>query len=107
MSSLLDEWGIDPDDFEWHDIALCAGTPIPNHKEDIFFDKYEAEVETAKAADQLCLHCPVMKQCFFEGMDGKFGLYGGVYWNGAGKPDKNKNSHKTDEQWEEIYRRVK
>ena len=40
------------------------------------------------------------------GYGGQHGLYGGVYFNGAGKPDKNKNSHKTDAVWSEIYRRV-
>lgn len=106
MSSLFDEMGLDAEEFEWHDLALCSGISITNPKDDMFFDQYEASAEVAKAADQLCLHCPVMKQCFFEGSKGSYGLYGGVYWNGAGKPDRNKNSHKTQEQWDEIYRRV-
>lgn len=104
---ILDEMGLDADEVEWHDLALCNGVPIKTHKDDIFFDKYESDVEAAKATDQMCLHCPVMKPCFFQGLSGESGVYGGVYWNGAGKPDKNKNAHKTDEVWQEIYRRVK
>jgi hypothetical protein len=101
VSSLLDDLGIDPEDFEWQDLALCANMPT-----ELFYDKYESDSETAKATDQACLRCPVMRQCFFAGSDGEYGTWGGVYWNGAGKPDKNRNSHKTEEVWVEIRRRV-
>ena len=101
MSSILDNLGIDPEDFEWEDLALCAGMDTQ-----VFFDRYESDPESAKAADETCLHCPVMKNCFFKGAQGQYGCWGGVYWNGSGKPDPNKNSHKTEEVWIEIRRRV-
>lgn len=96
-SSLLDELGLDPEDFEWQDLGLCSNMPTS-----FFYEKYETDEETAKATDQVCLHCPVMKQCFFAGAQGEHGVWGGVYWNGAGNPDKNRNSHKTQEVWEAI-----
>lgn len=99
--SLLEELGLDPADFEWHDLALCKGMPF-----DSFYEDYESDVEVAKAVDEACLSCPVMKECFFKGGEGEHGVWGGVYWNGSGKPDKNKNAHKTDETWQEIYDRV-
>lgn len=108
FDNILDEMGLDPEEVEWHDLSLCSGYPIENNKQDVFFDKYESDTETAKAVDEMCLTCPVIKQCFFQGLNnGESGVYGGVYWNGAGKPDKNKNAHKSDETWQEIYRRVK
>lgn len=106
MSSLLDQLGIDAERFEWDDLGLCRGS-VTSPKDDVFFDRYENDGESARAADQMCLHCPVIKQCFFEGSKGKIGVWGGVYWNGSGKPDKNKNSHKTDEVWNLIHERVK
>jgi hypothetical protein len=102
MSNLLDELGLDPNDFNWEDLALCAGLPT-----EMFYDLYESDVETAKAIDEGCLRCPVFQECFMKGADGEYGVWGGVYWNGAGRPDKNKNAHKTEETWDEIYRRAK
>ena len=101
MSRILDELGLDPEDFEWQDLALCG-----NMSTSFFYDDYESDKETAIAADQTCLRCPVIKECFFTGAKGEHGVWGGVYWNGAGTPDKNKNSHKTQEVWLEIRRRV-
>lgn len=104
--SLWDELGLDPQDFEWRDLSLCRNMQIESPAEDAFFDAYESDPEAAKATDQMCLHCPVLKNCFFEGAGGQYGVWGGVYWNGAGKPDKNKNAHKTDEVWDEIRMRA-
>lgn len=101
MSRILDELGLDPENFDWQDLALCANIPT-----EVFYDLYESSKESAKAADQACLHCPVMRQCYNAGANGEYGVWGGVYWNGSGSHDRNKNSHKTDEIWEEINRRV-
>lgn len=106
MPSLFDELGLDPDDFEWRDLSLCRNIKITGPENDTFFDQYESDTEAAKAADEMCLHCPVISECFFAGSEGQYGVWGGVYWNGSGKPDKNKNSHKTDEVWDEIRARV-
>jgi len=104
--SLLSELGLDAEHLEWHDLALCRNSEIDGPENDFFFDRYESSPESAKAADQMCLHCPVMRQCFFEGSRGNQGLWGGVYWMDSGKPDVNRNRHKTDEIWDEIYSRV-
>lgn len=101
MSSLLDEYGLDPEDFDWQDLGLCANMPTS-----YFYERYETDPESAKATDQVCLHCPVIKQCFFAGASGEHGVWGGMYWNGAGTPDKNRNSHKTQEVRDEILEKV-
>ncbi len=99
--SFIEELGLDPEDFEWHDLALCQGMPTV-----MFYDLYEKDPEVAKQVDEACLVCPVISQCFFKGAQGNFGVWGGVYWNGSGKQDVNKNSHKTDEVWAEIHDKV-
>lgn len=102
MSSLLESLGVDAEEFEWHHLALCQKMPT-----ELFYDKYESDQETAKAVDSICASCPVQRECFFAGSeDGEYGVWGGVYWNGSGKPDKNKNAHKTPEIWDEIHRAV-
>lgn len=102
MSDLLSELGLDDEDVRWQDLALCQGMNT-----EWFYDQYERENEVAKSSDEACLRCPVLAQCFLAGQAGQYGVWGGVFWNGAGKPDKNKNSHKSEETWDEIYGKVK
>lgn len=108
--SLLDELDIDPEDFHWKDLGLCQKTGVVIKPDgtviDNMFDEYETNERVAKQVDQMCLHCPVMAQCAQAGSKGEWGVWGGIYWNGAGKPDKNKNSHKTPEVWDEIKKRM-
>lgn len=90
--------GIDPADFVWQDLAKCSGMP-----RDYFFDMYESDVEVAKQIDDCCLNCPVIKECSAAGMNGQYGVWGAIYWNGAGRPDSNRNAHKTPE----VYAKLK
>lgn len=101
--NLLELLGLDQESFVWQDLALCARLPEP----DIFFEKYERDKTIARQADQMCFACPVMKQCAQYAMETKQrGVWGGVYWNGAGEPDKEMNAHKTDEDWATIRERM-
>lgn len=96
--TILDELGIDPENFEWNALALCQ-----NVETNDFFDNYEKDVEIARAIDRMCFSCPVQKQCLMSGIENKeHGVWGGVYLNGAGRADPAKNSHKTPEDWEVI-----
>lgn len=101
MYSILESLGVDVDEFEWYHLAACQ-----NMTTELFFDKYESDLETAKAVDSVCATCPVQRECFYAGAEGNYGIWGGVYWNGSGKPDKNKNAHKTEETWNKIHRKV-
>jgi len=108
--SLLDELDIDPDDFEWRDLGLCQNTAVTRKPDgttdDMFFDDYESDANVARQVDEMCLHCPVLALCAQAGSKGETGVWGGIYWNGAGKPDKNRNSHKTPEVWDRIRKRM-
>ena len=99
--SLLEQLGLDEEEVEWHNLALCQ-----NMKTEMWFDAYESDQEVAKAVEEVCLSCPVIKDCFFEGAAGQIGVWGGVYWNGSGKVDKSKNSHKSEEVWNRIQKKV-
>jgi hypothetical protein len=98
--NLLDQLGLDPEHLEWQQLALCSGTEI-----NWFYDNYESDQEFAKAIDSTCLTCPVIKECGLQGLEGEFGVWGGIYWAGNKKPDKAKNAHKTPEVWKEIYQK--
>ena len=81
----------------WLDEALCAGTDT-----ELYFDKYEIDPDSAKETDRMCLSCPVIKECFNEGVRSEsFGVWGGMYLN-EGRFDNVRNSHKTREVWTRI-----
>lgn len=99
--SILSELGIDPESLSWEDLASCKNFPkeFITAENDHFFDKYENDEETAKQIDQLCFGCPVIKQCYEQGVkEDAWGVRGGVYLT-EGEIDGKINRHKTDEDW--------
>lgn len=100
--SLLDELGLDQQTLSWHQLAFCKNMEL-----NWFYNDYVADTELAKAMDEVCLSCPVMKECLFDANAMKdSGLRGGIYLD-EGKPDKLRNAHKTPEVWERIQERLK
>ena len=81
----------------WKESAACK-----NFDTNLFFDKYESDVNMAKAIDQACLSCPVIAICYKSGIENnEYGVWGGVYLS-AGLLDKMKNVHKTKDIWKQI-----
>lgn len=102
MSDVQSVLGIDLDELEWQDLALCDGTMPTN----MFYDDYESDVNVARVVDQACLSCPVMAQCLQRGIEnGEWGVWGGIYLT-SGKPDMNRNIHKEQDVWEQIRERI-
>lgn len=88
---------LEDDDLEWFHLAVCQGM-----KTNYFYDDYESDQLFAEIMDSICLSCPVRKMCLREGVENsEYGLWGGVFLNN-GKPDKSRNSHKTEAAWEQI-----
>ena len=103
MSSVPSELGLDADSLEWQDIALCRASEMPTS---LFYEDYENSATVAKNVDDACLSCPVLAQCAQAGVENnEWGCWGGIYLT-SGKPDVNKNSHKTPEVWREIQERI-
>jgi hypothetical protein len=103
-SGLLDGLGIDPTDFEWHDLAACKGYPWKDR--DPFFEEYEKNNVVAKQIDDLCASCPVTKECFFFGNKTKStGVFGGFYMQN-GEVVGNKNAHKSQEIAKTLAERI-
>lgn len=85
-------------DMKWQDYASCNGMDETN----LFFDHYESDEIIAMNTDQICTHCPVAKQCLEAGISGgEWGVWGGVYLV-YGKIDRQRNSHKTANDWKEL-----
>jgi hypothetical protein len=97
MSNILNDLGVDKQEFEWFDLAVCRGMDT-----NLFFEKYETDVNIAKNIDEACLSCPVSRMCYESGIENnEYGVWGGVYLN-AGATDNSKNTHKTPEIWKRI-----
>lgn len=100
MSSILSNLGVDQEDFEWYHLALCAGMDT-----NLFYDKYETDINISKNIDEMCLSCPVAKMCYDTGVErNEYGVWGGVYLS-IGSIDKSKNTHKTDEVWKRLKKK--
>lgn len=97
MSSILNDLGIDKEDFDWFDFAVCKGMDT-----NLFFDQYETDINIAKNIDQACMSCPVRKSCLQAGQfNSEYGVWGGVYLT-SGSIDTNKNAHKTSDIWKKL-----
>lgn len=82
--------GIDPREFEWTMLAACL-----NYDLSFFFDEYEKDAYVAQGIDELCLSCPVAKECFEFGKRTKStGVFGGFYLENGDVAEK-RNAHKT------------
>jgi phage major head subunit gpT-like protein len=97
MSNILNDLGIDTDDFDWWHLGICRGMDT-----NLFYDKYEADPNVAKSIDEACLSCPVIKMCYKSGIENsEYGVWGGVYMS-SGEIDKSKNLHKTIDIWKKL-----
>lgn len=97
MSNILNDLGIDQENAKWYEFAVCLGMDT-----NLFFDRYESDINIAKNIDEACLSCPVIKICHDEGIvNDEYGVWGGVYL-ASGAVDKARNAHKTKEVWKRI-----
>lgn len=83
----------------WKDDASCLGLDT-----NLYFDKYEEDVDQRPITDSLCSQCPVAKTCFAVGVSSKeWGVWGGIYLEG-GDISREFNRHKTKEVWGELWK---
>lgn len=97
MSNIIEQLGLDSENIKWYQLAACSGADI-----NLFYDTYESDKQTAVQIDEMCMHCPVVRQCYNEGVDNKEkGVWGGVYLD-LGRIDRDNNSHKDQEVWRRL-----
>lgn len=85
-------------DAQWKKRAMCL-----NLDTNMFFDKYEENTDLRPAVDSLCKSCPVQKECIANAVSRQeWGVWGGVFLE-KGKISKEFNSHKTQEDWFELW----
>ena len=100
MSSILNSLGVDEEDFDWYDLAICRGMDT-----NLFYDQYEADPNIARNIDEMCLSCPVLSICYKAGQDmNEYGVWGGVFMT-SGSIDKSKNLHKTADTWKRLKKK--
>lgn len=106
LSSLIDQ-----DDFTWKDLGYCVipksyleehGPSAFRARANAWFDTYEDDVVIAMQVDEVCMSCPVISQCFRDGVENKeTGVHGGIYLDN-GKISKTQNAHKTPGTWKGL-----
>lgn len=80
---------------------MCAGDDTVEH-----YEHYEQSDTVARIVDAKCLSCPVLSQCLQAGVENnEWGVWGSIYLT-LGKPDVNRNAHKTPEVWQQIRESV-
>lgn len=83
---------------DWNKQARCL-----NLDTNFFFDKYEENIDIRSGIDSLCKQCPVQRECLANAVSRQeWGVWGGVYFE-KGKISKEFNSHKTKEDWFDIW----
>lgn len=86
------------DRHDWKDQGLCR-----DYDTNLFFDKYEEDVDLRFAIDNLCSRCPVARQCFAVGVSQKeWGVWGGIYIEN-GKISREFGKHRTKEDWGQTW----
>lgn len=83
----------------WKDRARCL-----NFDTNIFFDKYEEDLELREDVDEMCSMCPVARTCFAVGVSQKaWGVHGGIYLE-DGEISREYNKHKTKAKWASTWK---
>jgi hypothetical protein len=101
---------IDADDFTWKDLGYCVipkseDPEVIGERANMWFDMYEENVVVAEQVDEVCLSCPVIAQCYRDGINSKeTGVWGGIYLEN-GKISRTHNSHKTTARWKELEKK--
>lgn len=89
------------DKHEWKEDAACLDLD-----RELFFDKYEEDLELRPKIDILCSNCPVLRQCFAVGISQKeWGVWGGIYVEN-GKISREFNRHRTKQDWADTWQNL-
>lgn len=82
----------------WTENGKCL-----NMDTNLFFDKYEEDVDLRNAVDNLCKGCPVQRECVASAVTRQeWGVWGGVYFE-KGKISKEFNDHKKKTDWFDLW----
>lgn len=83
---------------DWTQEARCL-----NLDTNLFFDRYEEDVDLRFAIDSLCESCPVQRQCLANAVSRQeWGVWGGVFFE-KGKISKEFNNHKSKSDWFDVW----
>lgn len=89
------------EEISWVEDASCKDLDTS-----LFFEQYENDADMARIVDNICIECPVAKECFEYGCSSNsWGLWGGVFLV-EGKPDNSRNAHKDKETWEKVLENI-
>jgi hypothetical protein len=87
------------DKHDWKENAPCKGFDT-----NLFFDKYENDLELRPQIDEFCSDCPLVRHCFAVGVSQKeWGIWGGIFLEN-GKISKDINKHRSKQDWANMWK---
>lgn len=87
------------DKHDWKEVAPCKGWDT-----NLFFDKYEEDLELRPQIDEFCSECPLVRHCFAVGVSQKeWGVWGGIFLEN-GKISKDTNKHRSKQDWANMWK---
>lgn len=77
--NIVEEFGLDEENFIWQDLAMCVNIPT-----DVWFEDSESNDAIDRAAKEICGYCPVKEVCLEKNVAEKaHGIHGGRRLSGG------------------------
>jgi hypothetical protein len=102
VNEILNEFGIDEADVDWKDFAYCKSI------DPRYFDRfYQDTPKLRPIVDDLCLSCPVLKECGIAAVTNRESyVWAGTFFDN-GVPVPEMNDHKTEEFKNRLKERIR
>jgi hypothetical protein len=83
---------------DWKKEAACL-----DFDRELFFEKYEENLDVRSQIDEFCRECPVRSMCFAEAIStNAWGVWGGIYLEN-GEISREFNRHKERQDWADTW----
>lgn len=84
---------------DWKEHAPCRGLDT-----NLFFDRYEENLELRPLVEKICAECPLARHCFAVGVSQKgWGVWGGIYLE-DGKISREFGKHRSKQEWSNVWK---
>lgn len=90
----LDYLGLDAEDLVWQQLATCKAESVDPK----YFDEYyQSDPLMRPVVDDICISCPVLKECLMWGIEKKESFVWGGHYLENGKIVPDMNDHKSED----------
>ncbi len=99
--NILEQLGLQEDRLAWQDLAACR------RDDPKYFDKYYQDNPVVRPmVDEICINCPVIKECFTSAARNKESFLWAATWLDNGQPVSEMSDHQTKEFKQRLRERL-